>query len=119
MDILNVGWRLFRQGSLKFGRLALRPYISIRNFQIVEPKSAGGDVLFSANLSVVESPLRGLFSGNKVVVAVHEATMFLHLDSNGSPRWMNLLAAVDAVKDVEATLPAPVSLEEGYAASSV
>ncbi|DBA87659.1 TPA: hypothetical protein ACH3X1_004668 [Trebouxia sp. C0004] len=113
MDILNVGWRLFRQGSLKFGRLALRPYISIRNFQIVEPKSAGGDVLFSANLSVVESPLRGLFSGNKVVVAVHEATMFLHLDSNGSPRWMNLLAAVDAVKDVEATLPAPVSLEEG------
>ncbi len=75
-------------------------------------------MLFSASLSVVESPLRGLFSGrnscvyisdrmyvrfklgphrvsklagNKVVVAIHEATLFLRLDSNGSPRWMNLL----------------------------
>ena len=75
-------------------------------------------MLFSASLIVVESPLRGLFSGrnscvymsdrmyvrlklgphrvckltgNKVVVAIHEATLFLHLDSNGSPRWLNLL----------------------------
>ncbi|DBA71326.1 hypothetical protein WJX79_000596 [Trebouxia sp. C0005] len=112
-DVLHVGWRLFRQGSLRFGRLAIRPYISIRNFQLVEPKSAGGEVLFSASLSVVESPLRGLFSGNKVVIAIHEATLFLHLDCNGIPRWMNLLEAVDAVKDVEVTLPAPVSPEEG------
>ena len=30
-------------------------------------------------------------TGNKVVIAIHEATLFLHLDCNGIPRWMNLL----------------------------
>lgn len=78
-------------------------------------------MLFSASLSVVESPLKGLFSGRnscvyvsdnqtrctyilrsgltacleltgkKVVVAIHEATLLLHLNSHGSPRWLNLL----------------------------
>lgn len=92
-DILSFCWRLFRQGmlasnpatidasghlsftcfvsagSLKFGRLSFHPHIAISNFALVEPKSAGEEVLFSAKLSVVESPLTGLLSGRSIATS--------------------------------------------------
>lgn len=50
-------------GSLKFGRLSLRPHVAVRNFCLVQPKKSGGETLFAAKLTTIESPLSGLFSG--------------------------------------------------------
>ena len=50
-------------GSVRCGRLSLRPHVAVANFSLVQPKSAGGETLFSAKLSTIESPLIGLFTG--------------------------------------------------------
>lgn len=50
-------------GSLRCGRLSLRPHVAVANFSLVQPKPAGGETLFSAKLSTIESPLSDLFTG--------------------------------------------------------
>ena len=108
---------LSRTGSLKFGAFALRPRLAIKDFALVERKSAGGQTLFHAKLSVVDTPLGSLVSGrsvaemqsavdqrfrhqaevieclagSNVAVAIQEATVFVHVDDNGQPRWSQLL----------------------------
>ena len=103
-------------GSLRCGRLSLRPHVAIANFFLVQPKSAGGETLFSAKLSSVESPLSALFTGvfkfllpppatglcqiklsspictgSKTVISIQEATVYMRLDAAGVPHWFNLL----------------------------
>ena len=63
-------------GSLKFGRLSFHPHVAISNFALVEPKSAGDEVLFSASLSVVETPLISLLSGRFACCCCDDAILF-------------------------------------------
>lgn len=91
-DILQMSWRLFRQGalsaflrqvacanlgdrqvlklagSLRFSKLVLRPALSVRGFAVVEPKAADGEQLFSAELCTMQSPLKGLLSGMQCII---------------------------------------------------
>ena len=80
----------------------------------MQPKSAGGETLFCAKLSTIESPLSNLLTGvfpflllptsnsrcqmlspfctgSKIVVAIQKATVYMRLDAAGVPHWLNLL----------------------------
>lgn len=105
--------------------MSLRPHVAVANFSLVQPKSAGGETLFSAKLSTIESPLSGLLTGmlhfcfcpqhmpfvldrlfesgcigSKIAIAIQEATIYMRLDSSGVPHWVNLLkvGAIQASK---------------------
>ncbi len=142
-DILNVGWRLFRQGIQPQFIDQATPTDHSHAFCSQDPSSSAGspsgltyrsgtsnslsqsrqeEKCCSLQVSALSRVPLEVFSlvrdtcvyvsdklprytyissqglaefleitGNKVVVAIHEATLFLHLDSNGSPRWLNLL----------------------------
>ena len=99
--------------------------MAVANFSLVQPKSAGGETLFSAKMSTIESPLSGLLTGmlhfcfcpqhmpfvldqpfesgcigSKIAIAIQEATIYMRLDSSGVPHWVNLLkvGAIQASK---------------------
>lgn len=51
-------------GSVRLSKVLFRPGLTVKGFALVEPKAAGGEQLFYADTCSMQSPLKGLLSGN-------------------------------------------------------